>query len=352
MPVPFVVVIGASAGGIPALLEIVRGLPADFPAAVCVVMHTAPLAESRLPEVLSRAGPLPGKHAANRENIAPGQIYVAPPDHHLLVRPGVLEVTRGPRENRSRPAIDPLFRSAARSYGSRVIGVILSGALHDGAAGLLAIEARGGVTIVQDPADAAISGMPLSALRMVDADHVLPAEEIAGVLMRLVLEQEIRTTAGAVMADEERLERTIDVDFLAQGNDTRDSEPSVYTCPDCGGTLWQDGHSDRLWFRCHVGHAYAPEILLGQKSEELEAALWASARLLRERATLSRQLAVGRANLVRSPELISRLNEQVVLDERYAKRIRELIETLPTPGEMLTVGAWNDRLMSSLDGSE
>jgi two-component system chemotaxis response regulator CheB len=352
MAVPYVVVIGASAGGIPALLQIVRGLPARFPAAVCVVMHTAPLAESRLPEVLSRAGSLPAKHAVSGETIAPEQIYVAPPDHHVLVRPGVLEVTRGPRENRSRPAIDPLFRSAARSYGSRVIGVILSGALHDGAAGLLAIEARGGATIVQDPADAAIAGMPLSALRMVDADHVLPAEEIAGVLARLVLERGVRTTVGAVMADEERIERTIDVDFLEQGNDTREGEPSVYTCPDCGGTLWQDGLSERLWFRCHVGHAYAPEVLLGQKSEELEAALWTSARLLRERATLSRQLAVGRANSVRSPELTARLNEQVALDERYAERIRELIETLPTPGEMVTVAARNTALVPSLGGSE
>src|SRR5262245_21247855 len=160
-------------------------LPRDFPGAIFVVVHTSPLGPSLLPQVLERAGRLPASHARHREAIVGGRIYVAPPDQHLLVRPGRVELSRGPRENHSRPAVDPLFRSAAGAYGPRVIGVVLSGALGDGTSGLLAVKARGGTAIVQHPDEAIVNGMPRSALRLVHVDRVLPAADIAPMLVPL-----------------------------------------------------------------------------------------------------------------------------------------------------------------------
>ncbi len=184
-----VIVVGASAGGVEALRGLVGSLPIDLPAAVFLVLHIPAQSPSLLPEILSRSGPLRALHPTNGEVIQHGLIYVAPPDHHLLLEDGFVRVVRGPRENRHRPAIDPLFRSAARAYGSRVVGVILTGSLDDGTAGLLAIKRRGGVAIVQDPDDALYSSMPRSALAHVDVDHVLVLSEIGPVLARLTREQ-------------------------------------------------------------------------------------------------------------------------------------------------------------------
>lgn len=181
-----IIVVGGSAGAIEALITLVRALPADLPASVFVVIHTPPNAMSRLPEILGRAGQLPAGHGRAGEKTETGRISVAPPDQHLLVRPGRIELMRGPRENHSRPAIDPLFRSAARVYGPRVIGVLLSGALSDGAAGLLAVKARGGLVMIQDPAEAIVSSMPRNALELVEADHVLPAARIGSEIVQLV----------------------------------------------------------------------------------------------------------------------------------------------------------------------
>jgi two-component system chemotaxis response regulator CheB len=349
---PTIVAIGASAGGLPALQTVLAGLPPDFPAAIFVVMHLSPTSVSHLADVLNRAGPLPVTQAVNGEPIAPGHVYVAPPDRHLLVRHGWVDVSRGPRENRSRPAIDPLFRSAARAYGNRVIGVILSGALYDGAAGLLAIEARGGTTVVQHPQDAAIGSMPLSALRMVDADYILPAADIAPILAQLVQQETDLATTGATMAEDEPIEKEINKDFVEQADDERDGETSVFTCPDCGGVLWQAGAGNRLWFRCHVGHAYAPEVLLGLMSDELEAALWTCVRLLRERSTLSSQLAARPTTGAEFPHVTERLDEQAVRDEQYVARIRELLDAFPTPGELIAtpeVLVEEDRLSEASD---
>lgn len=335
-----IVVIGASAGGIAALTTLLSGLPADFPAALFVVVHIPPSAISRLPEILSRAGPLPATHAQHGEAIAPGHIYVAPPDRHLLVRQGWIDLFRGPRENHSRPAIDPLFRTAARAYGPRVIGIVLSGALYDGSMGLLAVKTRGGVAIVQDPQDAAFESMPRSALGTVDADHVVPMADMAMVLTDLVHDP-VPDEGGPPMIDgDERMEAVVVADFTEQANDGRVEETTIYTCPDCGGVLWQDGAGSRLRFRCHVGHAYAPDLLLSQKSDELEAALWSSLRLLKEKATLTRQLATrtraggqGRSAV----QMAERINDQAALDERSARSIQELLETMPGPMDQTTV---------------
>ena len=333
------VVIGASAGGIEALTTLVRGLPPDLPAALFVVVHIPPYAVSRLPEILSRAGTLPATHAVDGEPIRRGHIYVAPPDRHLLVRQGRVALSRGPRENHSRPAIDPLFRSAARAYGSRVIGVVLSGALYDGSMGLLAVKTRSGMAIVQDPREAAVDSMPRSALRLVAADHVLPSPKIAATLAELVMAP-VSEQGGALVPDrEERLQAEITEDFAEQSHDGRAEEASVYTCPDCGGVMWQDGAGKQLGFRCHVGHAYAPEVLLSQKSEEFEAALWASLRLLKEKATLTRQLATrtlagGNGG---SEAIATRIEEQADLDERYARTIQELLEAMPNAADQVAV---------------
>ena len=340
-----IVVIGASAGGIPALITLVAGLPRDFPASLLVVVHIPPYAKSRLPEILSRAGPLPATHVQQGEAIEPGHIYVAPPDRHLLVRNGWIELSRGPRENHARPAIDPLFRTAARTYGPRVIGIVLSGALYDGSMGLLAIKTRGGVAVVQDPREAIVDSMPRRALERAAVEHILPVAEMAALLTDLV-RQPVVAHGGKSMVDtidsEERLEAAIAEDFTEQASDGRTEETTLFTCPDCGGVLWQGGTGPVLRFRCHVGHAFAPKVLLSQKSEELEAALWSSLRLLKEKATLTQQLATrtraagnGRA----SNPAADRIAEQAQLDEQHMRAIQALLDAMPSPMDQAVVVA-------------
>ncbi|HEY7033302.1 MAG TPA: chemotaxis protein CheB [Thermomicrobiales bacterium] len=325
-----IVVVGASAGGIQALLAMVHGLPADFPGAVFVVVHTSPQAPSVLPHLLARAGQLPAKHAEHGEPIVAGRIYVAPPDQHLLVRPGYVELRHGPRENHSRPAVDPLFRSASRAYGPRVTGVVLSGALGDGSAGLLSIKARGGIAIVQDPSEAIVEGMPRSALRLVDVDCTLPAAKIAPALVHFANEP-ISARGDAAMSDpDEQAEETIRTDIAEQADDRRHNELTLFTCPDCGGSMWQVDEGPLLRFRCHVGHAFGPEALLNLKSDELEAALWTCVRLLTEKATLTRQLAT-RTTMSGNGRRAKRVEEQAELDEQHARVIRELLESMPNP---------------------
>jgi two-component system chemotaxis response regulator CheB len=338
MPQRDIVVIGASAGGIEALLTLTRELPRDLPAALFVVVHVPPYTISRLPELLSRAGPLPAAHAVDGDLIEPGCIFIAPPNQHLLVRPGRVELWRGPRENHARPAVDPLFRTAARAYGRRVIGIVLSGALYDGSLGLMAIATRGGIAIVQDPDEAAVDSMPRHALRLVAADYVLPVAEIAGVLNDLTREPLAAEGEMLMVDDEERLEAAVAVDFVEQAGDQRVEEMTLYTCPDCGGTLWQAGAGSTLRFRCHVGHAYGPEMLYYQKAEELEAALWSSLRLLKEKATLRRQLAT-RGQALGNGDLLASIEEQAQRDEQHAMVIHELLQAMPNLSDVVAFGA-------------
>jgi two-component system chemotaxis response regulator CheB len=179
-----IIVIGASTGGVEALRTLVSGLPRDIPAALCVVLHIGQNS-SYLPELLARAGSLPAGHAGQGEVLRPGRIYVAPPDHHLMLMDGFIRLTRGPRENWARPAIDPLFRSAADIYGPRIVGVVLTGALNDGTAGLHAVRAAGGTAVVQHPADAACADMPVSALRHAGADYCVPLRDIPQLLYEI-----------------------------------------------------------------------------------------------------------------------------------------------------------------------
>jgi two-component system chemotaxis response regulator CheB len=322
MPDHGIVVVGASAGGVEALADLAASLPGDLPAAVFVVLHLPATGTSALPEILSRHGPLPAGHVRDGEPIQPGQIYVAPPDRHVLLRTGHVHLSRGPRENGHRPAVDPLFRSAAREYATRVIGVVLSGALDDGTAGLLAIKSRGGIAVVQDPADALYPSMPGNALQHVEVDHVLPAAAMGELLARLIAD------SAEAPADPAPTGMRVEVEMegfsLEAFEGSHPGRPSGFSCPDCNGVLWQiqDGGLER--YRCRVGHAWSPESLLTQQSEALEAALWIALRSLEERAALARRLAEPARR--RGHRITAgRFEEQAAEAQQAARLVRDLL---------------------------
>jgi two-component system, chemotaxis family, protein-glutamate methylesterase/glutaminase len=283
-----VVVIGASAGGVNALLEISEGLPRFFPAPVCIVQHIGSN-RSLLPELLRYRGPNHAMHAQEGQQIAPGTLHVAPPDRHMLLNGDVLHLRHGPKENHARPAIDPLFRSAALHWGPRAIGVILTGQMDDGTAGLKAIKDCGGIAIVQDPDTAAEPSMPRSALGNVEVDHCVPLAEIAPLLVRL---------AGTAPAQHRGPvpEQVVQEVAINQGDATVEklqsiATPSALTCPECGGGLWEMSDTRPLRYRCHTGHAFSALSLAQAQTDSAEHTLWSSLRALREREMLLRRLA-------------------------------------------------------------
>ncbi|WP_303311549.1 chemotaxis protein CheB [Hymenobacter sp. BT730] len=279
-----IVVIGASAGGVTALLDLVKTLPADFPAPIFVVQHVGPDSPSILPQLLSTAGSLPAKHPENGEIIEAGVIYVAMPDHHLLVENDRVLVTRGPKENRFRPSIDALFRSAAYMYGPRVIGVVLTGYLDDGTSGLWSVQRMGGLAVVQDPHDAQQPAMPENALQFVQADHIVPLAELGSLLVRLTLEPApAKTRLPAAQLDLLKIEFTIakqnnafELGIIEKG------ELTPFTCPDCHGALTQLIEGKLIRYRCHTGHAYTISALLSEVTQSVESLLYQSMRGLEE----------------------------------------------------------------------
>lgn len=280
------VVIGASAGGVTALLEFASVLPAGFPAAICVVQHIG-AHPSLLPELLSARGPHPAVHARDRQLLTPGVIHVAPPDQHMLVEGRTLRLSSGPRENHTRPAIDPLFRSAALAWGPCTIGVVLSGTMDDGSAGLAAIKHRGGIAIVQDPVSAREPSMPQSALDNVDVDFCVAVGELGALLSRLVGEP-----APAEVSAAESLRREVAINL---GEDLLENlraigEPAGLSCPDCGGALWEVREPRHLRYRCHTGHAFGAASLQRAQAEAGELALRTGVRALQERAMLLRRM--------------------------------------------------------------
>lgn len=284
-----IVVIGTSAGGVSALQELVATLPADFPAAVFVAQHLSPSARSMLPNLLDRAGPLPALSPRDGDPIRAGHIYVAAPDHHMLLRPGKILMRRGPHENRTRPAANALFRSAAIAYGGRVVGVVLTGLLDDGTEGLIAIKAAGGLSIVQEPADAEWPSMPKNALQRDHVDHAVPLDQMGDLLRRLVREpagQSIPLPNEYIVEDRIAAQEfaVVETDIVTPG------EPSHLSCPDCGGVLNQIEAEDALRFRCQVGHAFTPLGLAAAQSEELERALSIAVRTHRDRIRLFSQM--------------------------------------------------------------
>ncbi|WP_043499831.1 chemotaxis protein CheB [Georgenia sp. SUBG003] len=283
-----VVVVGASAGGVEALRQLVAGLPPDFPASVLVVLHVPATGTSALPRILDRAGPLPARHATEGDRLRHGEILVAAPDQHLILYDDAVTLSRGPRENGHRPAVDVLFRSAAAALGPRVIAVVLSGALDDGAAGMVAVKLRGGVGICQDPTEALHESMPSSAMQAAPVDHVLPATLMPALLTQLVQEEVpyAPVEAPELMRVEARM-ADFDLDAL---DDDRPGERSDYTCPDCHGPLYEIVEGGLVRFRCRVGHAWSVASLVAQQSATLQGALWMALRSLEEKATLTRRL--------------------------------------------------------------
>jgi len=285
MPDTRIVVIGTSGGGLDALRTIVADLPADFPAPIAIVMHTAPDSPGVLADILARVGRLPAISVTAAERLRPGTIYVAAPDYHLVIEPGRIRGTKGPKENRFRPAIDPLFRSAAQVYGPGAVGVILTGNLDDGTAGLWTIKQLGGTAIVQDPAGAVCATMPESALRHVRVDHCVPLVDIAPLLAAAVTET--RDRGEFAVPDETRTE----VDIAKERHPTdaglqHIAEPSPYACPECHGVLLQLKGEGPIRFRCHTGHAYSIESLLAEVDEKIDDALWNAIRALEEAVLL------------------------------------------------------------------
>ncbi len=284
-----VVAIGASAGGFRALRALAGELPGDFAAAILVTLHLAPDATmSVFPDMIARAGKLRAAFAGDGDAIVPGRIYIAPPDVHLLADGARLRLRRGPRENRSRPAIDPMFRSVAASFGARAIGVVLTGNLSDGSSGLHAIKRCGGTAVVQDPHDAEYPDMPSNALAATPVDHVAPLDGMAALLRRLVAQP-----TGETPNVPEDIKR--EVAIAAQGDTDIGlvdalGERSAITCPECHGLLWEIKDGGPVRYRCHIGHAFALDSLAAGQKEALDRALSSALRTLEERAALVRRL--------------------------------------------------------------
>ena len=289
-----IVVIGASSGGVDALRKLVVQLPEDVRASIFVVLHVSPHLPSYLPEILRNAGKIPADHAIDGLKIERSRIYIAPPDHHMLLQREGVRVVRGPKENRHRPAIDPLFRSAAYAYGPRVIGIILSGNLDDGTSGFIAIKQAGGILIVQSPEDADYPEMPMNAARSVDVDHILPVSELVEQLLKIINQDLPDFSLKPSASEKEDLEeKKSEFDLEAISSDEGLGEPSVFACPDCKGVLFEIKEQKFVRFRCRVGHAFSPESLAIQQGEVIEQALWTALTTLEERASFLRKMASG-----------------------------------------------------------
>lgn len=330
-----VLVVGGSAGAIEAIQALLRGLPDDLGAAVFVVIHIPEHRGSVLPSILQRSTSLDVQHAYNGAPVRTGQVRVAPPGYHMLLRDGLVILDRGPRENHERPSVDGLFRSAARTFESRVAGVVLSGNSDDGLAGMQAISRAGGIIAVQDPSDAAFPSMPQAVCEHMDVDMAAPAEALGRMLSRVLPK---RRTKHEELSG--RISQEAEVSSMNPLQSPPPGRPSTFSCPDCNGVLWehQDGKLQR--YQCIVGHAYSAEAVMEQKSDELESTLWAALRALEENAGLSERMerrAVERDSL----QVARRFAERRWEFERAAARLRELLvpgggiavpETAETPG--------------------
>lgn len=324
MPAPsHLVVIGTSAGGMPALVKLVAQLPTTLRAAVLVVQHFAPDSNGQhLVDRLARHTSLPCRLPVGGEPLEPGTIYLAPPDRHLLAKDGStphLLVTKGPRENHYRPSADALFRSAAVAYGPRVVGVVLTGMLHDGTAGLEFIKRCGGIAVVQDPHEAEYPSMPETALRNVDIDYVVPLDMMAALLdeitrgpvpeSRIAIPEDLKQEAAIA---ERVVGNTEDVSKIGR--------QVPLTCPDCGGSLWEVNEGRVLRFRCHTGHAFTADALLHNSQQHLEETLWVALRMMEERKNLLTSMAV-RGEGPYSVQQEERLEEI----KKHINRLREFL---------------------------
>jgi two-component system chemotaxis response regulator CheB len=314
-----IVVVGTSTGGVDALRQLIHALPEDFPGTIFSVMHIGEI--TLLPQILSRSTKIPVEAARHGLRYEPHHIYVAPSNRHLTLEDGHIKLSAGPRENGHRPGIDPLFRSAARELRSRVVGVVLSGALDDGSAGLFAVKARGGVAIVQDPQEAAAPDMPLNAIKNVRVDYCLPISEIAPLLGKLA-----RGEAGETQSRVEAGEMEMEQEGIVKDPPPSEKQISM-ACPECEGPLYETAEGQLAHFRCNVGHAFSPLSLSRAHSEALERALWVAVRTLNERVTLHRQMLKRERNQGEEA-LFRRLEERLQTTEHDVQLLRQIIERL------------------------
>lgn len=310
-----IVVIGASAGGLEALNQLVPNLPEDLPAAIFIVLHLPPASKSSLPFILRRKTLLQTGHAHDGDAIHHGRIYIAPPDHHLLLEEGHVRLSRGPRENGNRPAIDPLFRTAARIYGPRVVGIVLSGNLGDGTVGLRVVSDHGGETVVQDPQEALFPSMPSHAIEFGGPDHVLPAAEIA----QLVTDLAARPAALRLAP--------------VQIGPDRQEKLAGLSCPDCGGPLSEFREGRSTGYVCRVGHSFSAEGLYAEHADALESALWTAVRVLHERSDLATRLA-ERLDRKGSGHAARRFRENAEDARRHAELLRGLVEEFDSAADL------------------
>jgi two-component system chemotaxis response regulator CheB len=318
-----IIVIGGSSASIEPLKMIVRELPANIPASIFIVSHVSPDHQSYLGEILTRFGKLPAATAVQGEAIRPGRIYIAPPDHHLIVEQGYLRLWRGPKENHSRPSINPTFRSAAKSYGPRVIGIILSGLLDDGTAGLIAVKVNRGLAIVQDPEDAEHSDMPRSALRYIEADYTVPAAHIAPLLVELI-QGTIDTGVTFMGEPADTHSSKVEQDIVEIEAGAKTNTLTMIVCPDCGGPMWEFRDQEFKHFQCRVGHKFSPESFLANHAETLERALWVAVRTLEERSSLTREMA-NVARHTSSESIIQKFENEAEEAARNAEIIRKML---------------------------
>lgn len=301
MPRRDIIVIGTSAGGVDALQTLVSSLPADLPAAVFVVLHLYPRSESLLPEILTRVGRLPAVHPEDGDRIEKGRIFVAPPDHHLVLEQDHVHVTVGPKEQHQRPCINVTFRSAALAFGDRVVGVVLTGQLDDGTAGLWEIKRRGGIAIAQNPEEAAFPSMPLSAIRDVEVDYTVKLTEIAPLLTRLAMQESSQ---------------------LKQNGEQKEMSPKVtdLTCPDCRGTIWEVPRGRFTEYRCRVGHIFSPKSMLAEQFASQEKLLYGAIVSLEEGASLAERLADQMG-----PEAGERLRQEARERKQQAEIVKQVL---------------------------
>jgi two-component system chemotaxis response regulator CheB len=288
-----VIVIGSSAGGVTALQQLVAGLPASFRVPIFIVQHVAADNVSYLPDILTRCGLLPASHPKDGQAIAAGNIYLAPPGHHMLIEGGHILIKRGPKENGFRPSVDALFRSAAYSYGSGVTGVVLTGRLDDGTYGMWSVQRMGGTTIVQDPLEAMYPSMPSSVLQYVEVDYIKPLDQISTLLVELTNKA---MKAIPSVDESERKRMKMETDIAGQKSALENGvletgEPSHFSCPDCGGAMVQIKEGNLIRFRCHTGHGFSPGSLMYEVKETIETKLWQSVRSLEESIMLLNMLA-------------------------------------------------------------
>jgi two-component system chemotaxis response regulator CheB len=294
-----IIVIGASAGGFEALKILISSFPPDLDASIFIVWHMSPDVRGVLPDVLNKLKSLPAAHGVDGEPVKSGRIYVAPPDHHLLINKEEVRITRGPKENRFRPAVDPLFRSAANSYRERVIGIILSGALDDGTAGLWSIKQHGGLAIVQDPRNAEVPSMPENAIRNLKVDYILPISQMGQIVVQ---ESQMNVSHTFQINPEEDKKIKLEVSVAMQLKDKKydildHGNLSHFTCPECHGVLTSLTEGGRMRFRCHTGHAFSADSLLASITETIEGSLWNTIRNIQESVLLLNDMGDHFANM-------------------------------------------------------